>query len=351
VLPRDMAMFHRRTKRAVLGFLALGLLVAGVLAGMNRYIDAQRERRRSEVERKELLAPPPVPVIIESAALERMRKFTATLEPWMSAGVPAEVAGRVVEAFVEAGDRVALGKILIKLDASRAQILLDAASLRMSETERLLKEAERLRDVKAISATAYESALSEARIARAVFAEARDTVQRHTVKAPFDGTVNARLVDVGDAVNVNEPVVDMVDLNKLRAELFVSENDLSAFPLGTKLPLRLASGLGGKLEPVVRFVSRSADPATRLFKVEAVLENAESSLPGGIQGSVDVTVQEFSPGPVIPAVAVRFAGADAIVIKDMPEGPLPVKIKVGPEIRGKFPVLEGLQPGDKVYIQ
>ena len=70
--------------------------------------------------------------------------------------------------------------------------------------------------MKAISSTAYETALSEARIARAAFAEARDSVERHTVKAPFDGTVNARLVDVGDAVNVNEPVVEMVDLKTLR---------------------------------------------------------------------------------------------------------------------------------------
>ena len=346
-----MPMFHRRTKRALLGFLALGLVVAGVVAGMNRYLDAQREKRRSEVERRELLAPPPVPVVIQSMPLERVRKFTAALEPWMSADVPAEVAGRVVEVFVEAGDSVVLGDRLVRLDATRAQILLDAAALRLSETERLLNEAERLRDVKAISATAYETALSEARIARAAFAEARDTVERHTVKAPFDGTVNARLVDVGDAVNVNEPVVEMVDLKTLRVELFVSESDLSAFPPGAVLPLRLVSGRAGQLEPVVRFASRSADPATRLFKVEAVLENTEHNLPGGIQGRVDAVVQEFPPGPVVPAVAVRFAGADAIVVKDTPDGPRPVKIKVGPEIDGKFPVLEGLQPGDKVYIQ
>jgi membrane fusion protein (multidrug efflux system) len=150
---------------------------------------------------------------------------------------------------------------------------------------------------------------------------------------------------------VNDPVVEMVDLKTLRVELFVSESDLSAFPPGATLPLRLVSGRAGQLEPVVRFASRSADPATRLFKVEAVLENTEHNLPGGIQGRVDAVVQEFPPGPVVPAVAVRFAGADAIVVKDTPEGPRPVKIKVGPEIDGKFPVLEGLQPGDKVYIQ
>lgn len=348
---RDMPMLHRRTKRAALGFLALALVVAGVLSGTNRYLDAQKEKRRSEMERKELLAPPPVPVEVVSLPLERVRKFTAALVPWMTAGVPAEVAGRVASVFVEAGNRVSAGEVLIELDATRAQILLDAAALRLTETERLLKEAGRLREANAISSTAYESALSESRIARAQYAEALDTVERHKVKAPFDGTVNARLVDIGDAVNVNQPVVELVDLDKLRVELLVAESDLPAFLPGGKLALRLSSGRGGVLEPVVRFVGRSADPATRLFKVEAVLDNTGHDLPGGIQGHVEANVQEFPDGPVVPAVAVRFAGADAIVMVDTPEGPRPVKIKVGPEIQGKFPVLEGLKPGDKVYIQ
>lgn len=348
---RHMPMLHRRTKRAVLGFIALGLVVAGVVAGTNRYLDAQKEKRRSEMERKELLAPPPVPVEVVSMPLDRVRNFTAALVPWMSAGVPAEVAGRVVAVFVEAGDRVAAGDVLVELDVTRAKILLDAASLRLTETERLLKEAGRLREANAISATAYESALSESRIARAQYDEAKDTVDKHRIKAPFEGTVNARLVDVGDAVHANEPVVELVDLSKLRVELLVSESDLSAFPPGAKLALRLSSGRGGVLEPVVRFVGRSADPATRLFKVEAVLDNIDQDLPGGIQGRVEAKVQEFASGPVVPAVAVRFAGADAIVTRDTPEGPRPMKINVGPEIQGKFPVLEGLKPGDKVYIQ
>ena len=350
-LPRDMQMLHRRTKRVTLGFLVLGLIVAAVLAGMNRYLEAQKEKRRSEAERKELLAPPPVPVEVQSIPLERYRKFTALLAPWVSAGVPAEVSGRVVSTLVEAGAQVMAGDVLVALDDTRARILLDAASVRLLEAERLMREAERLRNVKAISTTAYESAVSEARIARSGLAEARDTFERHKVKAPFDGTVNARLVDVGDAVNVNEPVVEMVDLKKLRVELHVSESDLSAFPLGSQLALRLSSSRGELHRPVVRFVSRSADPATRLFKVEAVLDNSDNNLPGGIQGQVEAKVQEFADGPVVPAVAVRFAGGDAIVIKETPEGPIPVRIKVGPEIRGTFPVFEGLQPGDKVYIQ
>ena len=343
-------MLHRRTKRAVLGFLLLFSIAAAITAATNRFVDAQREKRRGELERKELEPPPPVPVAVESRALERLRKFTADIRPWMSADVPAEVAGRVERVFVEAGAKVRQGDPLLQIDETRARIAVDSAAARGAEAERLLKEAERLRKADAVSATALEAAGAEARVAKAELESARDTLARHTVRAPFDGIVNARLVDIGDAVNVNQPVAEVVDLDKLRVGILVSDNDLAAFPVGTKLPLRL-SAHAAPLEAEVAFVGRSADPDTRLFKVEAVLDNAQTRLPGGLQGFVEARVAVFPEGPVVPAAAVRIAGADAVVLKETPEGPQPVEIKVGPEIDGLFPVIEGLRAGDRVFIQ
>lgn len=344
-------MLHRRTKRAAIGFLLLGAVCAAVLSGTARFVEAQREKRRSEVERKELVPPPPVPVAVESRPLERRRKFTADIRPWMRAQVPAEVAGRVERVFVEAGTPVKAGDPLVGLDTTRIGIAVDSAEVRSAEAERLLQEAGRLRQVNAISATAYEAAAAEARLAKSTLDEARDTLARHTVRAPFDGTVNARFVDVGDAVNVNQPAVEVVDLEKLRVGLLVSDTDLPAFKVGAKVPLQLASGHAGPFEPVVAFVGRSADPETRLFAVEAVLDNIQAGLPGGLQGFVEADVELFPEGPVVPAAAVRIAGADAVVLKETPDGPSPVKIRVGPEIDGMFPVLGGLRAGDRVFIQ
>lgn len=340
----------RRTKRLVLGFFAVGLIVVVVFSGSMRFLASQRERQRYEAQRGELKAPEPVSHEVMERELVRTRLFSVKVEPWISAEVPAEISGRVVRTLVEAGQEVAEGDVLVEIDDRRAKIAVELAKARHEESMRLLAEAERLQKSRVVSKTAYESTLAEARVTKAQMDEAQDTLSRHKVLAPFDGVVNERLVYVGDAVNVNQPVAVMVELNRLRVLLDASEGDLAAFPSGKALSLRTT--LDGKsFAPVVRFVSRSADPATRLFRVEAELDNSEANLPGGIQGVVEADVQIFARGPVVPASAVRFAGKDALVLKDQDGVPVLTKIVVGPEVDGLFPVYEGLQVGDRITIR
>jgi RND family efflux transporter MFP subunit len=343
-------MMHKRTKRIALGTVAIVLIVLTVLLASNRYIAAQRERQRMETERKELVPAEPAAVEVLSEPLVRTRSFSADVRPWIQASVPAEVQGRVMETFVEAGQKVRKGDPLVKLDETRARIALDAVLARHTEASRLLIETERLQKSRVVSQTAYEAALAEVRVSRALLDEGRDTLARHTIRAPFSGVVNERLVDPGEAVNVNQPVARVVDLEKLRVYLHVSESDLPAFPPGKILSLHLGSGRHGTLKPEVLFTSRSADPGTRLFRVEAILDNAALAIPGGIQGTVETEVEEFPEGPVVPASAVRFSGNEATVrLEENPAEPAPVRL--GPEIGGRFPVLEGLKAGDRVLIQ
>jgi membrane fusion protein (multidrug efflux system) len=344
-------MLHKRTKRIALGVAAVALIVLTVLLASNRYIDAQRERQRMETERKELKPPAPVSVEIVSEPLLRKRSFTADIRPWIQADIPAEVSGRVLETFVEAGQKVKKGDPLVKLDDTRSRIALEAVLARHTEASRLLVETERLQKSRVVSVTAYEAALAEVRVSRALLDEARDTLARHTITAPFSGVVNERFVDPGEAVNVNQPVARVVDLEKLRVYLHVSDTDLSAFPPGKILSLRLGSGREGPFAPEVLFASRSADPATRLFRIEAILDNADLSIPGGIQGTVEAEVEEFPAGPVVPAAAVRFSGNDASVQLEGDSRGERIPIRIGPEIDGRFPVLEGLKAGDRVLIQ
>jgi membrane fusion protein, multidrug efflux system len=347
-----MKNLSRRRKRVALGFVGIGFLVVVVVVASARFMAAQKERQRFDAERGELRAPDPVAHVVEARELERTRLFSAELLPWVEANVPAEAAGRVVETLVEAGQEVAEGEVLVRLDERRAAIALDLAVARHEEAMRLLGEAERLQKSRVVSQTAYEAALSEARVTAAQLNDARDLIGRHAVRAPFAGVVGERLVDVGDAVHLNEPVATVVGLDKLRVQIEVTEADLPSFTEGRKLDLRLLSD-GSTHSPVVRFRSPSADPETRLFRIEAELDNRDKRLAGGLQGVVEARVRLFPKGLVVPASAVRFAGRDAVVLKAPGDGgdPVPVKIVVGPEVDGIFPVFEGLEEGDRILIR
>lgn len=341
----------RRTKRAVLGILAMSAVVGVVLTSAARYLDAQRERQRYEEERKELMPPDPVAVEVAGESLVRERRFPAQLEPWVEAEVPSEVSGKVMETLVEAGSVVRQGDILARLDDRRARIAVEVAGARAQEAGRLLGEAERLQKSNVVSRTAYEAAASEAKVAAAQLDDARDMLARQNVVAPFDGVVERRMVDAGDAVNTNQPVARVVDLSRLRVKLSATAADLSAFRPGSEVEVWPSSGRGGPYRAVVRFVSPAADPATRLFAVEAELDNTKENLPGGLEGFVDAAVELFAEGPVVPASAVRFAGRDALVLKEVDGRAVATKITVGPEIDGRYPVIEGLRTGERVFVR
>lgn len=342
-----------RTKRVVLGFTALILIVVFLLVVMYRVAGSLRERQRYEEERAALMPPPPNVHVVEARTHHQDRRYSAQLLPWMRARVPAEVTGRVVEIYVEAGTAVEAGAPLVRLDDRLARIAVESTEARHAEARRLLEEGERLVRTNAVSRTEYEARAAAVRLTEAALAEAREVLERHTVRAPFHGTVNDRQVDIGDAVRANDPVAEVVDLDKLRVVFFVSEQDLGAFEVGKPVALRVEARPGEGFEPTVDFVSRSADERTRLFKVEAVLENENAGLPGGLQGVVEATIDLFKDRPFVPVAAVRFAGRHALVLvqAEGAEEPGLVEIEVGPELNGYYPVLEGLAAGDRILVR
>jgi len=342
----------RRNKRAILGFLAVVLMVGFILISAGRFLAGVKDKQRFEQEREELKPPEPESVMVVDTSPVRIRDYSSEILPWMEARVPAEVPGRVLEAPIEAGTVVRAGDVLVRLDAARSRIALDLAQARHEEALRLFGEAERLQKSRVVSQTQYESVRSEVRITKAQVADAQDNLERHTIRAPFDGVVNERLVEVGDAVSVSEAVATVVDLSKLRVRFAVAEAEIGAFPPGRPVKLRVLSAPRESLEPRVAFVARSADPGTGLFRVEALLDNADRRFPGGLQGEIEAEVQVFPRGPVVPAAAVRFTGRDAYVLKDEGgEEPVLTRIVVGPEVDGVFPVLEGLKAGDRLYVR
>jgi len=345
-------LLSRRTKRVILGFSAILVLVVFVLVAAVRYLSGVSERQRFEQERAELKPPEPLSVEIVERPLVRVKRYAAELVPWKQASVPSEVAGRVIETMVEAGQAVSKGETLVKVEDRRAKIALELSQARHEEAMRLLGEAERLQKSNVVSQTQYESVFSAAKITKAQLDEAKDAWERHTVKAPFDGVVNQRLVDEGDAVNVNQAVVELVDVERLRAKFTVAGNDLAAFSPGRQVEVRLLSGGRQKVAAKVDYVSRSSDPVTKMFQVEAAVDNSEREMPGGLQGVVEVEVESFANGPVAPAAAVRFSGRDAEVLVDAGDAkPVSTRITVGPEIDGQYPVLEGLKAGDRIFIR
>jgi RND family efflux transporter MFP subunit len=346
-------MLARRSKRVILSFAALVLAVSVILASVSRYFEGVEQRRRLQDEKAALKQREDFVFTVGPRTVERERRYAVAVDPWMVSAVPAEVSGRVSEVKVEPGAAVRKGDPLVLLDAEIAASDLRRAEAKLTELQRLLGEAETLGRSKVVSRTQVEAVRSETRVADAEEDAARARLEDHTIRAPYDGSVVERLVQIGEAVSVNEPVVRMVDLSRLRVVFYVNERDISTFEPGTMIKVRLPAAPGRVFEAPVVHVARASDADTRLFRVEAELPNQDLALRGGLTGEGSAVVGLYRDQLFVPTACVRLEGGGAYVLK-LPVGEgsaSSVRVRVGEELDGFYPVLEGLSAGDRLLVR
>jgi membrane fusion protein (multidrug efflux system) len=346
-------MLARGSKRAVLALAGVLLLLAVLLAAVGRYFEVVELQRRLDEEKASLREREEFVFTVEPRTVQRERRYAAAVDPWLVAAVPAEVAGRVSAVKVEPGSVVRQGGELVLLDDEIAAGDYRRAEAKFAELRRLLAEAETLGQSRVVSRTQVEAVRAEMRQADAEEDTARARLERHTIRAPFDGAVTERLVQVGEAVNVNQPVVRMVDTSRLRVVFYVNERDVSSFPAGAVIKLRLPAAPGKVFEAPVVHVAPASDEATRLFRVEAELANPGLALRGGLTGEATAVVGLYERRLFVPTACVRLEGAGAYVLRAGPgeAGPESVRVRVGEELDGFYPVLEGLSAGDRLLVR
>ncbi|MCX7712940.1 MAG: efflux RND transporter periplasmic adaptor subunit [Chthoniobacterales bacterium] len=342
----------KRTRRIILGFSTLLLLVAFAFLATQRIAQSARERRRAELERAQLVPPPPAQITARRSSLTRSLSYPAELEPYTTADIPAEVAGKILTVNVDVGASVEAGQPLAQIESTLASIAAQRARARRDEANRLLAEYRRLLESRAISQSQYEAQASTTKIEEAALQEAEEILNRHTIRAPFAGKIQARYTNPGNAIAPNQPVFRLLDLSKLRAIFFVPENEISSLHIGKLITLWLNSNPDKKFQFHVSRISPSADQRTRLFRVEGDLPNTDN-LPAGIPATVSFDAQLYENTIFLPTNALRFENGKAYVLRLSPSNPSSsekTEVIIGKEVSGLYPILAGLEEGETILL-
>jgi multidrug efflux system membrane fusion protein len=137
-------------------------------------------------------------------------------------------------------------------------------------------------------------------MAKAELARAQLDIQHMTVRAPFDGALQDRVVEVGAYVKAGDPVARFVDERKLIISANVSEFDAHYVVMGKPGSARLATG--ETVEGTIRYVAPVADEATRTFTVELEVDNAKGAYRGGITAKLMIPAETLFAHKVSPSL-------------------------------------------------
>ena len=233
----------------------------------------------------------------------------------MPIGVEGD-AGRVAAIYVEAGDHVKRGQLLARLNVSvlEPQVANLEAALEQSRAEADLAQAEyrRAQAVGASGALSVEetqrrrsSAVTgeaKVKVAAAQLAEAQARLDRAQVRAPVDGTILTRNVEVGQtATPGGEPLFRLSEGGEIELRGQVAEQDLPLLKVGQPVSVRL-TGISQVYPGHVRLLGAVIDPQTRLGTVRVSLTPDLNLRPGAF-ARADVTISS-AERVVLPQTAV-----------------------------------------------
>lgn len=282
----------------------------------------------------------PVPIevaAIERGRLEQVRTFSGTLEAASRFRVSAKIGGRLAELEAELADPVQNGQVVARLDAEEFNQAKRRAMADLAVAEADLQEANAVVEITARTldrqmslserGVASELAVDEAKSghlaaqARVAVAEAgviraeaevaiADTQLGYTqVRAVWqegddERFVAMRLAEAGDTVSANAPLLEIVEIDPLRAVMFVAERDYAMLQPGQPVNIRTDAYPGEWFPAAIARVSPVFDAASRQARVELDVPNPQQRLRPGMFVRAQTTVAAVEDATIVPEIAI-----------------------------------------------
>ncbi|MGN6145175.1 MAG: efflux RND transporter periplasmic adaptor subunit [Mesorhizobium sp.] len=233
----------------------------------------------------------------------RAIRISGLTEADKRAVLATRVGGIIDKLPVRQGDHVKTGDLILMLAAEEKISAVDNAKALLAQRQAELSAAERLAKSGNLPKLQLDTARSNLAAAQSGLDAAAAELDRNEVKAPFNGVVDRIPVELGSAVMQGGEVATILALDPVIARGEVSERDLGYLKIGDKAAVRLVSGRTA--EGTVRCISRDASSATRTFRVEVAIPNADGSIPAGMTAEITLSA-EPTDAVVLPRSVVTL---------------------------------------------
>jgi HlyD family secretion protein len=321
------------------------------------------------------------PMVVELAAAKRASmsqevRVVGNLIGEATVAVAPRTAGRLQDVFVRLGDRVSRGQRIAKIEdfeiveqvkqqeaaqeVAAATIRQREADLKLAETnversrnlfQRQLLPKQTLDDNEA----RYQAAVAQIDLARAQSTqskarldELRINLANTVIVSPVNGFVAKRSVDPGAFVSQNAPVVDVVDISRVRLVVNVVERDLKELKAGAAAKVEVDAFPGEMFQGRIARVAPVLDPATRTAPIEIEIPNSEFRLKPGMYARVGITTDVKKDSLVIPLNAVADLGGRRGIFQHVNGVAIFRTVELGTETAEFVEVLGGLTEGEQV---
>ncbi|MBD3402498.1 efflux RND transporter periplasmic adaptor subunit [candidate division GN15 bacterium] len=316
-------------------YLLIGVILIA-LAGCSRQEQAQQSERVLSVRAD----------VLTSRDLELGRTYTGSLEGERQAVLYAKLAEAVDSIWVSEDNRVAADQVIMSLDKTGPSTKYREARSTFENAQKNYRKMKFLYEKGAISEVEFDNAELAYEVARADFDAVRQLVE---IQTPIAGVVTAINVRAGDLVSVGTRLATVATTDRLRVRFGVNPEEIGSFTIGSQVRVT-AEGAGGSGTGTIKTIASSADPMTRTFEVEAIIDNSEGRFRPGMFVRIQYISDRLSDVLAVPRRAVlRLDNVPTVfTVKD---GQARMhQVVLGPDIDGLVVIDSGLAVGDTLVV-
>lgn len=240
-------------------------------------------------------------------------EFDCIIEPSKTVEVRAASEGLIEKIWVERGDMVKAGQVLVTLDSGVERAAAESARYRSTMQGKIrtgesrvefstakYNRREKLAGQSFISLQDRDESLAEKRLAESELIEARDErrlaeieyrrlaeqLRLRTIKSPVDGVVVDRMLNAGELADnrdLRKPILRLADVGTLYVEVLMPIDAFGKLALGQKVEVLPEAPIGGRHAATVQVIDRVHDAASGTFGVRLEMANPGLKLPAGIK--------------------------------------------------------------------
>jgi len=302
--------------------------------------------------------------IVESKPSAAIEEVVGTIRARLRATIEAKTTGRIIDMPIDLGRKIEAGELLVRLDAPEIKARLEQAEASLQQAEKEWNRVSSLFNQQAATRADADAAQSHYLVAKGAASEAHALMGYVEIRAPFDGVVTRKWVDVGDQAAPGKPLVDVEDSSRLQLEADVPEAIADKIQQDARMTIRVGQG-EGELSGTVAEIAPIAEPASRTFRVKLDLpslpDQSAAALPdamlhaprflrSGQFARLLVPVGETSSLRIPSSAVLQRGQMELVFVVENQRAQLHL-VKTGRRVKEDAEILSGLDAGDSVVVE
>jgi len=347
----------RRPIRMLRWFVIVGTVLAVVVGGLVgfNYLRSQGIKQFFASNK-----PPPASVTVAEAKSEvipNLLSAVGDLAAVHQVNVTSDVSGRVTDIMFTGGSSVKAGNPLVQLFDAPEQADLANFKAQATVAQLSLDRAKQLASRQFGPQATVDQAQAAYDQANAGIARTQAIISQKLVRAPFDGELGVRHVEVGQYLTAGTQVVTLTDLSQLYANFTVTEKDSGQLKVGQTVRVGVDAYPDRVFEGKINAIEPQIATETRNIRVQATLDNPDHILKPGMFATTTVVLPEKPPVVTVPETAVDYTlyGDSVFLITEKKEDSgntsltaVRTFVRTGSRVEGRAEISSGLKPGDRV---